>query len=409
MTNEYLLRPGETQDTYLYRLGYMKEMGTVQETWSQLTDILNRVLRTHLPPWDESSWRKRYKRLKLAPPPLVDEGYDEDSDDPAFGDPADALYETRVKTILERDENTSANRLIRTAARSQSLQDIMRETIERFTPPDAALWAPQQTGDQALYAMLSDIHYGISYSNRSGVYNPDIAWSRVMTYADRLCKLGFENNVSTIYVSLMGDMISGIIHQTIRLENREDLVHQIVGASELTAAFLHKLSQSFNSVYVNAVPGNHSRVDPSFSDAARGEKLDSLITWYCKTKLEQIPNVVFVENTLDPTIGVFSIFGKTYVSVHGDLDQDLRVSSVRIQRLLERPVDYMLAGHLHVADMRFEHTGFIRNGSVCGTGDEYTAKKRLYGPAVQVCMLCSVNGVEAVYPIALEEPHESDQ
>lgn len=44
--------------------------------------------------------------------------------------------------------------------------------------------------------------------------------------------------------------------------------------------------------------------------------------------------------------------------------------------MLGTKIDYMLAGHMHVADARFENTGFIRNGSVCGSGDEYTVKKR---------------------------------
>ena len=69
--------------------------------------------------------------------------------------------------------------------------------------------------------------------------------------------------------------------------------------------------------------------------------------------------------------------------------------------MLGTKIDYMLAGHMHVADARFENTGFIRNGSVCGSGDEYTVKKRLFGPPIQVCMVVTETGVEAIYPVKL--------
>ena len=152
---------------------------------------------------------------------------------------------------------------------------------------------------------------------------------------------------------------------------------------------------------VNSVDGNHSRVDLSADDALRAEKLDALIPWYCKTKLQLIDNVVFQDNELDSSIGNMSIFGKTYVCVHGDMDNDLKTSAQRIEQMMGNKIDYLLAAHMHIADCRIENVGFIRNGSVCGSGDEYTVKKRLFGPPVQVCMIVSKDGVEAIHPVKL--------
>ena len=109
----------------------------------------------------------------------------------------------------------------------------------------------------------------------------------------------------------------------------------------------------------------------------------------------------FADNTLDTSIGSFNIFGKTYICVHGDMDNDLKASVQRIEPMLGHKIDYMLAGHMHVADARIENTGFIRNGSVCGSGDEYTVKKRLFGPPVQVCLTVSEVGVESIHPVKL--------
>lgn len=104
---------------------------------------------------------------------------------------------------------------------------------------------------------------------------------------------------------------------------------------------------------------------------------------------------------LDSSIGSFTIYDKEYVCVHGDMDGDLKASVQRIEPLLGKKIDYMLAGHMHVADCRIENTGYIRNGSVCGSGDEYTVKKRLFGPPVQVCMIVSPSGVDAIHPVKL--------
>ena len=222
-----------------------------------------------------------------------------------------------------------------------------------------------------------------------------------MAYAQRLCDIGKEHQIQTICVSLLGDLISGNIHLPIRLENRGNAISQVVGVSELISAFLHHLAKNFTEVIVTNVSGNHSRLDSNADNALRTERLDDLIPWYCKAKLEKIENIKFCENEIDPTISFLDIYGKTYVAVHGDFDPDMKTSAMRISQLIGKKVDYFLAGHMHVADMRIEDTGYIRNGAVVTGGDEYTSKKRLFGPAAQVCMLVSAKGVEAVYPILL--------
>ena len=259
----------------------------------------------------------------------------------------------------------------------------------------------QSTSERALYAMLSDIHYGLTFSSYYNNYSPEIAQRRVMAYAKRLCQIGKEQNVDTIVVALLGDLISGNIHLPIRLENRGNAISQVVGVSELISGFLYCLAQNFKEVIVTDVSGNHSRIEANPDNALRMERLDALIPWYCKAKLGNIKHIRFEENHVDPTMSILEIHGKLYVAVHGDFDQDLKASALRISQLIGKKVDYFLAGHMHIADMRIEDVGFIRNGAVVTGGDEYTSKKRLFGPAVQVALLLSDQGVDAVYPVRL--------
>jgi predicted phosphodiesterase len=121
------------------------------------------------------------------------------------------------------------------------------------------------------------------------------------------------------------------------------------------------------------------------------------------------PNVDFVVNEFDPTIGSFRIGNKLFISVHGDMEKDLKTTATVIEKAIGTHIDYLLAGHMHVPEMRVEDTTYIRNGCVCGSGDDYTVKKRLFSPPCQVFMVIGQDGsVRSVYTVNLENvmPYE---
>ena len=388
----FSMLPGESEDQYLLRLGAMKESHEIDLTWTELALVLNTSLQCE--PKTESYWRKRYHTLSTEP-----FTYQEGEEVP------DMLkeYFTSVEKqrIRAKDERRSYDRSMRAQARADEIIGLFEECIHRYdqkkpqTIKRVVLDRPK-----AMYVMLSDIHYGMSFHSLVGSYDTDIARTRLQRYAQKIKEYGV--GCSACYVSLMGDLISGIIHPGIRVENKENLIEQVVGVSELVADFLYDLASYFDTVHVNAVSGNHSRIDANLENVLRKERLDDLVPWYCRTKLEKCKNVFFYQNDLDVTIGSFEIFGKTYVSVHGDMEKDLKTSSLNISRLAGRHIDYFLSGHTHVPVFRMEDTRYITNGCVCGSGDDYTIKKRLFGQPVQVCMICSEQGVEAIHPVELD-------
>lgn len=385
----------ETLEQCLWRLGSLKKSGTSEITWNHITDFLNDEFNLlH----GESAYRKKYKRLARAAQVRELEAVYE-------GDYAATtrhqLRELEKQRIRVQEERAAYRQQLRTQAYSDALLEQLVEAVKAYDPINLPPVQPEKT-ERVLYAMLSDIHFGLSFSSYYNSYNPEIASRRVMLYADRICEKGKECGASSVCVAILGDLISGNIHLPIRLQSRGNAIEQVVGVSELISAFLLRLAENFSEVVVTDVSGNHSRLDPNPEHALRSERLDALIPWYCQARLSQIKHVRFLDNEVDPTISVINILGKTYVAVHGDFDQDLKSSAVRIAQLIDKKIDYFLAGHMHIADMRIEDVGFIRNGAVVTGGDEYTSKKRLFGPAAQVCLLCTPNGVEAVYPIVLK-------
>jgi len=388
----------------LYQLGQDKENGSLRATWDEIAAMMNDLFRKDSKPETESSWRKKYVKLRneiqnedLEVPTKDDEGHTIDFE-PMRG----VIRDIEKERIRQRDERTAYTRAIRSQAREETIMDLFRSTIQAL-PPTEIPKAPKDVKRQkGVYAMLSDIHYGLTFNSYVGQYNSDIARKRVLRYADEIILAGKREKASVLFVSLMGDMISGIIHPTIRVENKENAIEQIVGVSELVATFLYYLSHHFEKVFVNSVDGNHSRLDSDLENSLRKEKLDAMIPWYCKAKLAQQENIIFADGAFDSTVATFDIGQKLFVAVHGDMEKDLKVSANALEKVMGRHIDYLLAGHMHVPEMRAEDTMYIRNGSVCGSGDDYTMKKRLFCPPYQVFMILDDTGsVESIHTVNL--------
>ena len=398
---EYELPDPATEDELeaLNRLCSDKEAGILTATWDEIAAIMNDLFRSGgtKKPLTESAWRKMYTRMRKGevevPSNVVD-----------FAPMRSYLQDMEKKRVHQRDERNAYARQIRSEARQDMILDIFRDTIATFPPIDMPAAKKPMKQQKSVYAMLSDIHYGLSFNSYVGVYNPAIAEARVLYYADNIILAGKKENADAVYVSLMGDMVSGVIHQSVRLENTENIIQQIVGVSELTATFLYYLSKHFKEVHVNSVDGNHSRLDPDLEKTLRKERMDSLIPWYCKAKLRDCPNVIFHDNDFDSSVGTFEIGEKIFACVHGDLEKDLKITATTLEKSMERHIDYLLAGHMHVPEMRAEDTMYIRNGSVCGSGDDYTMRKRLFSPPYQVFMVLSQYGeVESIHTVNLSE------
>lgn len=394
----YSKRQDESEDAYLIRLGDLKKSKQINLTWDEFADIMNsfQKSKTH----DESYYRKKYYRLIESLSEDKDTEEEEEENNNTNDNIKQLFKEIEKERIRTRDERNSLNRIVRSQAREEAILELFKEEISKYKNIKPVISNQNNRNQEAsIYVMLSDIHYGLSFHSIGGIYNSDIAKQRIYHYAAAIKSIG--KHCKDCYVSLMGDMISGVIHNTIRLENKETIIEQVVGVSELIANFLLDLSFYFEHVYINSVDGNHSRIDQSMEDALRGEKLDSLIPWYCKAKLQDIDNIKFIDNKIDTTIGSFIIYDKLYVSVHGDMEKDLKTSAQNIEKSIGKHIDYMLAAHTHVPSIRQEDTTYIHNGCVCGSGDDYTMKKRLFGPASQVCMICTKNGIESIHPVTL--------
>lgn len=400
ITNEEALvrKENESDNSYLVRICGMKDHGELVGTWTDVCNLLNEVLRNGMSGYDESTWRKRYRRLKnaycVAPKrDIYIEDYINTEEKNAFIE----LEEQRARLSRER---CAFKKIIRDNSKITDTLELIAETIKTIDVPDFKE-TEEQNKEKAIYVMLSDIHYGIEFNNAIGKYNKDIAYDRLQKYANRIIKEAkTQGNIETCYLSLMGDLISGNNHASIKFENKEDTISQVIGVSSLIEKFIYRLLDQFKYVYVNYTSGNHSRIESSLEESLKDEKLDRLIPWHLGTAFKT-DRVIIQENEYDPTFATFEIFDNLYISVHGDLDNNFNTASQRIFNVTKRMPAAFLLGHMHVSEIRLENIAMIRNGSVCGSGDEYTIKKRLFGPPAQTFMIVDKNGIDGVFPVNL--------
>jgi len=394
MDNELDKLEAESLEEYLWRLGTMKKTGQIDITWDEIRDLCNDAFNCK---YTESYYRKKFKRLVAAfQPPAASALFDTELNTSA----KNSIREIEKQKILLRDERNQYRKTVREDARRDSFYGELAAAIKAYDKPLPLPAVKDPASDKALYIMLSDLHYGLRFDNIFNKYNEEIAAQRLMNYAHEIIRIGRETKIRCLFLTIMGDLISGNIHPLIKVENQSDVVQQVMGVSELIAGFIKDLADHFDVVNINDVSGNHSRLEPNSNDAARGERLDLLVSWYCKQKLINYNNIFFYD-TEEKTMATFNIFGKRYVAVHGDFDRDLKVSAQKLSEVLDEKIDYMLAGHKHVPNLTFGNTTVITNGAIVSGGDEYTVKKRLFGPAYQLVLKISSNGVDAVYPVKL--------
>lgn len=334
---------------------------------------------------------------------------DEDAQNRCVSENGDALSELEMKKIelqKERqkffDQRAAFNKLLRERSRQEELNEIITSAVNSGELPTLEYNEPLKTySGRDLLVSLNDIHYGAVIDNYWQQYNSEVCKYMFENYVTRVIQIGDETNAENCIVWCNGDEISGNIHYSIAVSNKENVIQQIIGVSELIAGFLAELSRHFNRVQFVSVPGNHSRLSPNKDLALNDERLDDLVEWYLKARLQNFENVeVGAGLRIDPTMYTIDIRGKTYLGVHGDFDcSDKSVQS--LQTMARRPVYAVLSGHLHHNKIdTVQGIKTIMAGSFLGM-DDYCVSKRIYGAPEQLVCVVTEDGIMCSYDVSL--------
>lgn len=303
------------------------------------------------------------------------------------------------------DQRMAYNKMIRERAREEELNEIIQSCIASGSLPELVYEDTvlhHVVGDNTLLVSLNDLHYGANINNAWCVYNSDVCAEMMARYLEKVITIGNMHMSEDCVVWAAGDSISGNIHRSIQVSNKENVIEQIMGVSELIARFIAGLSGHFRTVRFVSVAGNHSRIEPNKDNAVTAERLDNLVEWYLAARLQNFENVIIDDtHKLDNTMSLFNVRGKNYCLVHGDFDgTPAKVQA--LQQMIREPLYAVLSGHLHHNQTNVvQGIRTVMAGSFQGM-DSFCVEKRIVGDPEQMVCICDENGIACHYDIPLK-------
>ena len=310
--------------------------------------------------------------------------------------------EIKKEKVKLQDMRTLVNKQVRELSRKENLGEVLEKKLTELEMQPKIIndeYKNRVTSNRDMVCLISDIHYGIKTTNALSPYDSDICKLKMNYLIDKTIKFSLENDVDKLYVMILGDEISGLIHNTTRLEQREDVISQVIEVSELLYESIVKLANNLPYVIVGLAQGNHSRVMADKKDSLERENFTRLIKEFLRLRLANISNVLLLENVFDEAIIELNIRGYNVIGLHGQNDSLNNLD--RLIEMFDKKIDYVCLGHYHQSkEFETNKTEIIING--CFSGDDYSKRLRLYNKPIQKLLLFDDTGKIATYNINLD-------
>ena len=377
----------------IYEVCSKKEM---YRDWNEVADILNKRFGTE---YNESTFRKTWQ--------YFDRMYDACKDIFTASDDGCRELDVKMRQFKKEkqkltDARTEYNRLIRTEARKESYADMIKRIVRAETVPYSYEDNQVKANDyepNSLLIHLTDIHTGIEIDNFFNQFNEQVLIERLGKFCNKIKEVQALHKSERAYI-VIGEIVSGIIHNNLRLQNNLDLIEQFKLASEQIASMLVELSKYFKEIEVYTTSANHSRISPKKEDALDGENMDILLPFYLSAKLQNYSNVLIMDNVINPEIAMFSIYDTFVMAAHGHKDSPSNVVQ-NFTMLFKKQPDIVLLGHRHTNGLTTVYdTKVIESGCVSGT-DQYALNIRKANKPEQTISVINKEGLCCIYDVTL--------
>lgn len=311
------------------------------------------------------------------------------------------IQEMRKEKIKLSDARVEYNRLIRQEARKESYADMVKRIIcEDVKPTNVTVHYNLFNSSTDLLCHMTDLHCGIEIHNWKNNFDENELKRRIDKFTSDILDIRGVHQSENCYL-VIGEILSGLIHNNLRLQNNMDLMEQFKYVSELISAMLTRMANHFNYIYVYTTPGNHSRISAKKEDCLDGENMDILLPFYLKARLQNIDNVSICDNTIEPEIAMFNIRGNNVFASHGHKDSPSSVVQNFTMMFGIKP-DIVLLGHRHLNGLTTVYdTKVIESGCVSGA-DAYAVSIRKVNKPEQTVSVIGDNGLVCLYDIQLD-------
>ena len=394
---EFKRLENESDEELIYRVCSQKE---AIGTWEDVKDILNSLLGSD---FGESTYRKKYQAFQKLMQANEHKFLDDDNYIKELRLERQELAKEKQKLS---DERTELNRQIREQARKESYLDMIKNVLCDNTQPFEFNLNKNKIEDlcilsnKDLIVHITDVHTGIFIDNFKNHFDENTLKKRIEKYTSKIIEIQELHKAENCYI-IASELISGLIHNNLRLQNNLDLMEQFKLVSLLIATMIKELVSHFNEIYVYTVEGNHSRIVAKKEDSLQGENMDILFPFYLEAKLQNYPSVHIEENTICQDIAIFNVRGNNVFASHGDKDTPSSVVQNYTMMFGVKP-NLVYLGHRHTNGMTTVYdTKVIESGCVSGT-DQYALSIRKCNRPEQTISVIDENGLVCLYDIQLD-------
>jgi len=352
---------------------------------------------------------------------------------PEEQEPELPTLESLSREERERRERQHRDRLFKELLQQRSMTDsivdailgalprIPERKIERLPVPHLAA---EEGQEQVGLLMFSDLHIGAAVDHEEtggfGEYNYPVFRRRLDALRDAVRSITLRERhfgpVNKLVVASLGDVIEGDdIFPSQSQQIDMDLTEQFISAVNDIARFLVELLDTYETIFVPCVTGNHGRIGRK-GQRKRHINWDYLVGHMLQAKLEAYSDRITIEVPKSP-FTVVDILGFKFLLRHGDgIKSWMGLPYYGISRSVGRwtaiqastgdRFDYMLMGHFHqVATLPFTASEVLVNGSFPGT-TEFSVEvlESLAKPAQVFAFVHPRYGLAARYPVMLDRP-----
>lgn len=319
-----------------------------------------------------------------------------------------AYAEAQIAKRQFYDQRREYNKVLTEEARQRHLDEelircaeaLNREKILRRIP----ILKPISINSNEAVLFLADWHFGMNANNVWNQYSPQIADQRISQLMEEVIDKVYCNKVSKLHVVILGDMLAGSIHTSIRVQCNETVVDQLMQVSERLAELISALADSVAETEVYCTYGNHARVIANLNDSIHADNMERIIPFWLKQRLKDREDIIMNEGGAYELLRIVAC-GHEIAAVHGDLDAGKNNSMLTMSMLYEKnfghKMEYLVLGHWHKRytdeNLGIEQIGV---GSLCGT-DEYAKNKRLFSKPSQTLLIFDADGLDSIHNIIL--------
>lgn len=369
------------------------------------TEMADRITKSGLTV-SEAAVRRIFKQKKL-PEPVAPQPNKDDlelAERLASGEHTDEDRAQVEVEALARDLRRAKN-VIRQYQQQKTFEHRIEDTIraaiagrEYIRPLQRyELKAGKKTRPHTFLAPLSDAHYGETVSPAEALgleYNPTIAQNRITYIRDAWFRYAELYStfapVEKIVIPVLGDMLSGYIHDELEVTNAMPMVDQMTEMAHILFNIASDCWQMFPAVEMIFIPGNHPRPNKKPRHKQKFNNWEFAMAKMIQGMVDSSSLDSVEIYTPRDIIYVHEVYGRRIGFAHGDGVKSnsfagipfygMRNQREAVQALMslvgQERIDMFMIGHFHQHLYWQGECDIYINGAIKG-GDEYSISTRM--------------------------------